>query len=139
MEAKKIWVSVDGGGTKTRICACDKQGRKLYDDSFGCSNYKSSGLDAVSKTLHGAFEQMLSVLGCKKEEIVGIVMAIAGCDTQRDKQIYKKALCFKKDLTRISSLFAMIQRQFSERFQMKTGFAWWQGQAPLYVRMMHLD
>ncbi len=95
METKKIWVSVDGGGTKTRICACDRQGRKLYDDSFGYSNYKSSGLETVSKTLHEAFDQMMTFLGCTKEEIVGIVMAIAGCDTQRDKQIYKNIMLQK--------------------------------------------
>lgn len=89
METKKIWVSVDGGGTKTTICACDALGKKVYDRSFGYSNYKSSGLETASNTLQEAFSQMMLALDCKKEEIAGIVMAIAGCDTKRDMQIYR--------------------------------------------------
>lgn len=92
METRQIWVSVDGGGTKTTICACNAQGRKIYERSFGYSNYKSSGLEAASNTLLGAFAQMMFALNCTKEEIVGIVMAIAGCDTEKDVEIYKNIM-----------------------------------------------
>ncbi|MDD2958347.1 MAG: BadF/BadG/BcrA/BcrD ATPase family protein [Lachnospiraceae bacterium] len=88
----KLWVSVDGGGTKTTICACDEHYKKVFDESFGCSNYKAAGLKTVSEILVNAFEHMMNTLKCTKENIAGVVMAIAGCDTQKDVLVYKNIM-----------------------------------------------
>ena len=58
-ENGKVWISVDGGGTKTQFCACNIEGQKLYDRSFALSNYKSSNLKQVSENLQEAFKNLM--------------------------------------------------------------------------------
>lgn len=89
---EKIWISVDGGGTKTMFCACDSSGNTLYAEAFGHANYKSAGLEAVSDILTSAFSVMLRQLGRRVDDIAGVVMAIAGCDTEQDEQIYREMM-----------------------------------------------
>lgn len=91
-EQKKIWISVDGGGTKTMICACDSSGNTLFSEAFGHANYKSAGLDTVSSNLTSAFETVLKRLGREAMDIAGVVMAIAGCDTEQDIQVYQNMM-----------------------------------------------
>ena len=38
---KKIWISVDGGGTEARFCACNENNELLFNKSYGSTNYKS--------------------------------------------------------------------------------------------------
>lgn len=91
-QENKIWISVDGGGTKTELCACDGSGKKVYDAFFGRSNYKTAGREVVADTLVSAFHEMMDTLHRKVEEIAGMVLAIAGCDSQRDKQVYTEIM-----------------------------------------------
>lgn len=87
-----IWVSLDGGGTKTELCACDSQGKMLYDQFFSRSNYKTAGVEEVSKTLSQAVSAMLDTLERSMEDVAGMVLAIAGCDTIRDVEIYTEIM-----------------------------------------------
>lgn len=91
--SRKIWVSIDGGGTKTEICACDSNGKNIYDNFFGRSNYKTAGLDETTNTLKFAFYNMLESLQCNLDDIQGVVLASAGCDTEQDKTIYESIMC----------------------------------------------
>lgn len=91
-EQRKIWISVDGGGTKTMICACDSSGNTLFAEAFGHANYKSAGLEAVSDNLTFAFKAMLEELERGVADIAGVVMAIAGCDTEQDIQVYREIM-----------------------------------------------
>jgi len=83
-----IWIAVDGGGTKTAFCACNSAGIKIYDKTFGNANYKVSDLGAVTENLIKAYNTMLSDLQILPEQIAGMVMGIAGCDSQQDVDIY---------------------------------------------------
>ena len=88
----KIWVSVDGGGTKTMFCAGDSSGKTLYAQAFGRANYKSAGLEAVSDSLTEGFETMLKKLNRTSDDVAGMVMAIAGCDTEQDLLVYRELI-----------------------------------------------
>lgn len=87
-----IWVSADGGGTKTELCACNSQGNKIYDGFFGRANYKTAGIEEVSQTLSYAVKTMLNTLKCEMEDIAGMVLGSAGCDTEQDVAIYAKIM-----------------------------------------------
>lgn len=91
-EKNKIWISVDGGGTKTELCACDSTGKKVYDAFFGRSNYKTAGQEAVADTLVSAFSGMMSSLNRQMEDVAGMVLAIAGCDSRQDKKVYTEIM-----------------------------------------------
>ncbi|MDO4343681.1 MAG: BadF/BadG/BcrA/BcrD ATPase family protein [Eubacteriales bacterium] len=91
-EQNRIWISVDGGGTKTELCACDSSGKKVYDEFFGRSNYKTAGRDTVKNTLTLAFREMMEALGIQMEHVAGIVLAIAGCDSRQDKKVYTEMM-----------------------------------------------
>lgn len=84
----KIWISVDGGGTKTELCACNSSGVKIYDKTFGKANYKTADLNTVAGNLLQAYNAMLSDLQIRPDQIAGMVMGIAGCDSQKDINIY---------------------------------------------------
>lgn len=86
--AEKIWVSVDGGGTKTQVCACGDNGQILFDETFAGINYKSSGVESVQQVLGAAFGKMLSATGSGLDGIMGMVMGISGCDTGEDLDLY---------------------------------------------------
>lgn len=87
-----IWVSMDGGGTKTELCACNLQGEKIYSQFFGRANYKTAGIEEVSETLSDAIRNMLQSLECQMDDIAGMVLAIAGCDTCQDVKIYTEIM-----------------------------------------------
>lgn len=86
--AEKIWVSVDGGGTKTQVCAGGASGQILFDETFGGINYKSSGVENVKAVLGAAVRKMMSATGSGLDGIMGMVMGISGCDTREDLDLY---------------------------------------------------
>lgn len=83
-----IWVSIDGGGSKTRLCACNASGTKLYDSKFGCTNYKAADYSQVRHYLIFEIQKMLAALGCAPCNVVGMIMGISGCDTVKDIELY---------------------------------------------------
>lgn len=91
-ENGKVWISVDGGGTKTQFCACNIEGQKLYDRSFALSNYKSSNLKQVSENLQEAFKNLMKTLNCRESDVAGVVMGLSGCDTNEDVEVYKSIM-----------------------------------------------
>ena len=91
-ENGKVWISVDGGGTKTQFCACNIEGQKLYDRSFALSNYKSSNLKQVSENLQEAFKNLMKTLNCRESDVAGVVMGLSGCDTKEDVEVYKSIM-----------------------------------------------
>lgn len=88
MNPEKIWIAVDGGGTKTEFCACNSAGIKIYDKIFGNANYKASELNTVTENLLQAYDTMVSDLQIKNDQIAGMVMGISGCDSEKDVNIY---------------------------------------------------
>lgn len=86
--SEKIWVSVDGGGTKTQVCAGDASGRLLFNETFGGINYKASDIESVKQVLDAAVRKLLDTTGAENGGIAGMVMGISGCDTAEDLDLY---------------------------------------------------
>lgn len=84
----KIWISIDGGGTKTCICACGISKTILYNKSFGTANYKSASIDVARRNLCFAVGEMMRALHISSSDIAGAVIGLAGCDTKEDREIY---------------------------------------------------
>ena len=74
------------------FCAGDSSGKTLYAQAFGRANYKSAGLEAVSDSLTEGFETMLKKLNRTSDDVAGMVMAIAGCDTEQDLLVYRELI-----------------------------------------------
>lgn len=83
---------MDGGGTKTKFCACGADGRIIYDRTFGSTNYKAGDLDATAKNLLDAYTAIRTDLCIAPEQIAGMVMGISGCDTQKDIAVYRSLI-----------------------------------------------
>lgn len=92
MKQQEIWISVDGGGTKTQMCGVDRDGKMIYNQIFASSNYKSTSLEETTENLSCAFQNLFGQLNCTAHDIIGVVLGIAGCDTEEDIKIYQDIL-----------------------------------------------
>ena len=77
-----IWVSLDGGGTKTQVCACNENDEIIFDRIFPAINYKSVGTAA-------AHEAMLSIRKRYGKDAVlkGLNMQEGATGRERNRQI----------------------------------------------------
>jgi N-acetylglucosamine kinase-like BadF-type ATPase len=92
---KKIWISVDGGGTEARFCACNENNELLFNKSYGSTNYKTASYQVAKDNLTQGIVDLVETLEIERHEIIGTVVGVSGCDTEEDKKVYIKIL---KDL-----------------------------------------
>lgn len=92
MQMSKIWVSIDGGGTKTCICACEESKNILYSERFGTANYKSASIKTAEENLCFGIGKMMKKLNISPQNIEGAVVGLSGCDTREDREIYTKII-----------------------------------------------
>jgi N-acetylglucosamine kinase-like BadF-type ATPase len=114
--SRRFWISIDGGGTKTEICIGDKE-KIIYDKCFDSSNYKSSDRETVSHIFSQAFEDIFRELHFQPEDVVGLVMAVSGCDTDKDREVYENILedlGFQKEQYLVCNDSEVIYRSLSE-------------------------
>lgn len=88
----KIWLTVDGGGTKTEFCACNEAGTVVFNELFGNANYKASSREDVLKNLEEGFSALTAATGKTPAEIEGMVVGLSGCDSEADRRIYLELL-----------------------------------------------
>ena len=105
-----IWISLDGGGTKTQVCVCDENDEIIFDRIFPAINYKSVGTAAAHEAMLSIRQTLAEELhvdagppGVQSEEshtdadlsgahdIRGVVLAAAGCDTDMDEAFYRQS------------------------------------------------
>lgn len=92
MSSSNYLIAVDGGGTKTEFCFYEIQtGKKSYIKS-GSTNYKTAGDRITENNLVKAMTDYMEKVGIAKEQIKGIVVGIAGCDNEGDKNYYQELL-----------------------------------------------
>lgn len=89
MEKGRYLLSIDGGGTKTEFCVYDTDLETMESFVFGSTNYKSLGLKEVEANLKHSFYKICDSLNMEPEEIGGIVLGVAGCDTKNDYAVYQ--------------------------------------------------
>ncbi|MBP7768802.1 hypothetical protein KA082_03150, partial [Candidatus Woesebacteria bacterium] len=86
----KIYIGIDGGGTKTDAICTDAQLNILGQGSSGPTNLTSTSIGAASFNLKEVVRQTLENIPLADREIVSVVMGLAGMDTEREYEIAYK-------------------------------------------------
>ncbi|MDT3424932.1 N-acetylglucosamine kinase-like BadF-type ATPase [Paenibacillus forsythiae] len=88
----RVYLGIDGGGTKTDAAAVDSEGSTLARFGGGPSNPHSAtfdlALDELNKVIHG----LVSSLPQKDVRLEGICLGMSGIDTLEERSLVKKAV-----------------------------------------------
>ena len=74
----EYYLSIDGGGTKTRAVLIDENYTVLYDDTFGRCNYVVSGKQVIVEVLGSILNGVKESVGIDCANITSAFFAIAG-------------------------------------------------------------
>ncbi len=72
----KLYLGIDGGGTKTAFAVCDAEGRVLAEGLRPAGHYMQRGLDGVTRTLAAGLKDVCGKAGVEPGDIA---FAFAGC------------------------------------------------------------
>lgn len=86
---QKLYLGIDGGGTKTDVLCTDDQLHEFGHGSSGPTNLTSTTVGAASFNLKEAIRQALENAPPERE-IVASVMGLAGMDTEREYEVAYK-------------------------------------------------
>lgn len=86
---RKVWAAIDGGGTKTHLCACGREEQILFDKVYASTNYKAYSKEEVCAVMTAAWQEMCGKLGIDTAEVKGAVVSVAGCDSPQDETFYR--------------------------------------------------
>lgn len=86
---QKLFIGIDGGGTKTDVISTDEQLHEYGHGSSGPTNLTSTTVGAASFNLKEAVRQALENAPAERE-IVAAVMGLAGMDTDREYEVALK-------------------------------------------------
>ena len=87
---KKVWIGMDGGGTKTHVIAEDAQQRR-FDKTYGGSNYHVSGLDHFKSLMELIINDIMAFYQVSSTALT-VVLGSAGIDTDEDVVLLKGAV-----------------------------------------------
>lgn len=80
-------VSVDGGGTKTALCALNISNMKRFYLYTGCTNFKSIGIEKTKDNLKNGICKLMSTLNISKEDVKLWILGLSGNDSNYDYTI----------------------------------------------------
>eukprot|EP01100_Stratorugosa_tubuloviscum_P012513 TRINITY_DN596_c0_g1_i1.p2 TRINITY_DN596_c0_g1~~TRINITY_DN596_c0_g1_i1.p2 ORF type:complete len:315 (-),score=144.67 TRINITY_DN596_c0_g1_i1:63-1007(-) len=89
MASTKIWIGVDGGGTKTIGCCIDSENKMIGIAITGSTNQNSVGLESAKQELQQAILKAIQNANRSFEDVVGICLGISGVDREQDIQTVK--------------------------------------------------
>lgn len=90
IRGKKFYVSVDGGGTKTHLCAYNRYSNSRNYFHTGSTNYKSVGERQASENLRRGFDALKSSLEIGQDELYGCVLGLSGLDAEPDRIVLER-------------------------------------------------
>ena len=73
-----VFIGIDGGGTKTRAVAIDRDGTRIFETFGGSANVAVSGVDTTFKTLNTILADIAGHLTGLEQRAVGVVLGLAG-------------------------------------------------------------
>lgn len=79
-ELMNVILAIDGGGSRTRCLAIDRQGQVLGQARGGPSNHLLVAADVVSRSLTETIEQTLTSAGLSRADVVCVSAGLAGVD-----------------------------------------------------------
>ena len=84
---KKVYMGIDGGGTKTVGLICNQDGVILSKSVAGSTNIKSRPEEEVRTAIHQVISELMS--GVKEGELSGVFVSTAGGDREEDQLRWK--------------------------------------------------
>ncbi len=82
----KLFLGIDGGGTKTDVLCTDEHGTEFGSGSSGPTNLTSTSVGAASFNLKEAIRQALEKAPAERE-LTAVVMGLAGLDTEQEFEL----------------------------------------------------
>ncbi len=85
MNLPRIYIGVDGGGSKTRAVAVNEHGLEIGRGSAGSSNYRAVGVEQAQSAVYAAFQGAAGDRIAVTEAFIGL----AGIDTETDLRVWR--------------------------------------------------
>jgi len=82
------YISVDGGASKTEFCAHNLTTKEDTYFFSGSTNFKNTGTDVKKNLLQYGVMHIMDALKISPDQVRGLVMGLAGCDSKRDRKYY---------------------------------------------------
>ena len=79
-------VGIDGGGTKTKLTLCDKEGNILHTVTSGPSNILSSGYEVAKKSITEVINEGILESGYELEQCASLCIGVAGAGREHIKR-----------------------------------------------------
>ncbi|MCB9651227.1 MAG: hypothetical protein H6730_32220 [Deltaproteobacteria bacterium] len=83
----KLFLGVDGGGTKTVAAVADESGRVVAHARTGGSNYQAIGASAAGRELRAAVDSALKAAGATMDDVAAAAFGMAGADRASEMAI----------------------------------------------------
>lgn len=89
----KVYLGVDGGGTKTKFALCNEKGQILAHSIQSTCHYLQCGLDGVSSVMRKGLDECLKLANVLENDIASAFVACAGYgDIEDDNPKIEKAV-----------------------------------------------
>ncbi|WP_025683165.1 BadF/BadG/BcrA/BcrD ATPase family protein [Paenibacillus maysiensis] len=88
----KVYVGLDGGGTKTDAAALDEQGALLARCTGGPSNPHSIGFEVALTEVMSVIDEVLEQLHSKNEDCASICLGMSGFDTKEECDLLQSSV-----------------------------------------------
>lgn len=86
----RLFLGVDGGGTKTVAVVCDERGHVIGAGRAGGCNYQSIGERAATSELRAAIETALGSAKVKLTDVHAAALGVAGADREEEMAIVRQ-------------------------------------------------
>ncbi len=83
---KRFFIGIDGGGTSSRLLACDVEGNVIGRSIGKSTNIESNPALVVKNNLEELVHAFLSTSACTMNDCLGICIGTAGVDTKKTLQ-----------------------------------------------------
>lgn len=87
--SKNIFISVDGGGTKTEFCLFDPETNEYSSVFYDGSNYKNTDDRKGKMDIGSQFLRTLKEFELSLDDIAGVVFGLSGVDSDKDLEYYR--------------------------------------------------
>ena len=84
----KLYLGVDGGGSKTELCVADGEGKVLLTLSGGATSFKSVGNATAFANMRDLVRRMEN-FGIRAGHVTRGIWGMSGCDTPEDRLVYE--------------------------------------------------
>lgn len=89
---RRIYISVDGGGTKTEFCIFDSEANEYSSVFYDGSNYKNSDDREGRMDIGSQFLKTMEDRNLSLDDISGVVFGLSGIDSEKDMDHYREVL-----------------------------------------------